>query len=54
MSVYFCFCCKRKGSLNQSVYERAKNMITKEFDLIRMVKRLRQAEGLMYAMTTRS
>ena len=29
-------------------------MIFKEFDLVRMIKRLRQAEGLMYAMTTKS
>ena len=53
MSVYCCFCCKRKGSLNESVYERASNMVLKEFDLVRMIKRLRQAESLMYAMTTK-
>ena len=36
----FC-CCTRRGSLNETVYERARRMLLKEFDLTRMVKRMR-------------
>ena len=49
-----CFpCCKHVPSSFRVLFE-ARDMMQKEFDLIRLVKRLRQTEGLIYAMTTKS
>ena len=32
---------------------RARTQLEKEFDLVRLIKRVRQTEGLLYAMTTK-
>ena len=57
--LYCCCLCRSRNGKKQAPCEsldvvmRARIQLEKEFDLVRFVKRLRQTEGLLYAMTTK-
>lgn len=52
---WLCCLCRRRRACWDSldVVMRAREQIEKEFDLVRLVKRMRQTEGLLYAITTK-